>query len=135
MEISFAVGQMYTLEQIKPVVPKMKTVVSYRIEIGLVHLYRERDSQNYWVGGPFKGPDSNYFLFLGPQKTKGTLMKELGASLRTSFFEVGLGRCPRRQYRRRHFSALFRLASQVESLTKTMVERSISHASETQQKS
>ena len=45
---------------------------------GLFMLYREKESQNFWVGGPLQGKDSNCFLFLGPHKSKGQFLKYLG---------------------------------------------------------
>lgn len=45
--------------------------------MGLVHLYREKGNQNFWMGGPFQGPDSNFFIFLGPKETKEQTLKEI----------------------------------------------------------
>lgn len=83
-QTSFCINQFYTLDQVRPVVAKFKMLVCKPASIGLVYLYREEGSLNYWVGGPFYGKDSHLFLFLGPKQSKSQFL----ATLKDHFVEA-----------------------------------------------
>lgn len=69
-------GIIYSLEDIKSIAGQFKFILSRSSPYGLFFLYKQLGNNHLWVGGPFKGKDSNVFLFLGPQK----LPKGVGAS-------------------------------------------------------
>lgn len=59
-------GKVYSLDQIKLVTPQLKFILSRTSTYGLFFLYKQKNNNHLWVGGPFQGKDSNAFLYLGP---------------------------------------------------------------------
>ncbi len=64
---SYCQGKIYTLEQIKPVTAQLKYILSRSSSYGLFFLYKQKGNNHLWIGGPFQGQDSNFFLYLGKQ--------------------------------------------------------------------
>jgi hypothetical protein len=78
---TFQVGSLYEPEDIAPLVPILKSVASRSSLNGLVHLYKDRETSQFWVGGPLKGPDSNVFLYLGSQDMNDQKFQKLASEL------------------------------------------------------
>ena len=72
----FYQGTVYSLNDIRNIAADLKFVLSRSSSYGLFFLYKQKNTNHLWVGGPFKGPNSNFFLYLGPQK----LPKGIGTS-------------------------------------------------------
>lgn len=81
MKISpYSKGKVYSLNQVKPIVDQFKFILSRSSSYGLFFLYKQSENGHLWVGGPFMGPSSNFFLYLGKQN--------LPTSLKASFSSV-----------------------------------------------
>jgi hypothetical protein len=83
----YTIGRVYTLEDIKSLSPKLKTISSRTVNGHMFHLFRETGTHNMWMEGPFRGPGSSGFMYLGPKKTKSQLKQFLLTEFKTLMYE------------------------------------------------
>jgi hypothetical protein len=83
----YTIGRVYSLDDIKSLSAKLKTISSRTVNGHMFHLFRETGTHNMWMEGPFKGPGSSGFMYLGPRKTKSQLKQFLLTEFKTLMYE------------------------------------------------
>ena len=79
--LGYVVGRIYSLDEIRPVASRLKMVIFKKTALGTVYVYREKDASIFWLGGPLRGRDTNFFLYLGKQESKGQFMNAMKEEL------------------------------------------------------
>jgi hypothetical protein len=73
----YTIGRVYQLDDLQDVVVRLKTISSRQVGGSIFHLYREKGTHQLWMEGPFKGPGSSGFMYLGERETKSQFEKFL----------------------------------------------------------
>ncbi len=73
--LSWSIGKIYSIDEIRPLVPLLKLITHKSTPTGLFMLYRIKETHDHWIGGPFQGKDSNLFLFMGTRNPKDQTLK------------------------------------------------------------